>query len=329
MHIPDGYMAPQTAVPLLAVMVPVWGAAVKKVQKNMKKREVPLLAVGAAFSFTIMMFNLPVPGGSSAHAVGAVLLALLLGPWAACLGVSTALIIQALVFNDGGILAIGANCLNMGVIMPFIGYYTYKLIKGRASAVSGRGVTAAFIAGYVGLCFAALSTAIMFGLQYEWFKAVDGTPLYFPLSLKVAVTVMMTEHLALAGPVEGIVTALGLTFVARSYPELLKDEPVGYSKLWWALGALIILCPLGLIATGTAFGEWGLDELLQNDEVGFIPQGLARFADFWQHSVLPDYSIPGMTASFTQSAMGYIISAVVGVGLVLLVITLLKKIVKE
>lgn len=102
-----------------------------------------------------------------------------------------------------------------------------------------------------------------------------------------------------------------------------------YAKLWWALGAFIILCPLGLIATGTAFGEWGLDELAKSEEVGFIPQGLAKFADFWQHAVLPDYSIPGMTATFTQSAIGYIVSAIVGVGLVLIVISLLGKIVKD
>lgn len=224
MHIPDGYLAPQTAIPLLAVMVPVWGVAVKKVQRTMKKKQVPVLAVGAAFSFTIMMFNLPIPGGSSAHAVGAVLLAILLGPWAACLGVSTALIIQALVFNDGGILAIGANCFNMGVIMPFIGYYIYKLIKGSAQATSTRGIIAAFIAGYFGLNFAALSTALMFGSQYEWFKSASGTPLYFPLPLKVAIGAMMAEHLTLAGSVEGIVTALGLSFVGRSYPELVEDE---------------------------------------------------------------------------------------------------------
>jgi len=229
-HIPDGYLAPQTAIPLLAVMVPAWSVAVKKVQQTMKKKEVPVLAVGAAFSFTIMMFNLPVPGGSSAHAVGAVLLAILLGPWAACLGVSTALIIQAMVFSDGGILAIGANCLNIAVIMPFVGYYIYRLIKGKASAVSGRGIAAAFIAGYFGLCLAALSTALMFGSQYEWFKAADGTPLYFPLSLKVAVSAMMAEHLLLAGPVEGIVTALGLTFVGRTYPELIGDEPVALDQ---------------------------------------------------------------------------------------------------
>ncbi|NLT20626.1 MAG: cobalamin biosynthesis protein CbiM, partial [Syntrophomonadaceae bacterium] len=83
MHIPDGYLSPQTAIPFVVAMVPIWGIAVKKVQSEVKKKEVPVLAIGAAFSFTIMMFNLPIPGGSSAHAVGAVLLAILLGPWAA------------------------------------------------------------------------------------------------------------------------------------------------------------------------------------------------------------------------------------------------------
>lgn len=102
-----------------------------------------------------------------------------------------------------------------------------------------------------------------------------------------------------------------------------------YAKLWWALGALIILCPLGLLAGGTAFGEWGLDELAKSSEVGFVPQGLAKFADFWQHAVLPDYSIPGMTSTFTGSAVGYIVSALVGVALVLIIISLLGKIVKD
>jgi cobalt/nickel transport system permease protein len=97
MHIPDGYLSPQTAIPMIAVMVPILGVAANKVKNDLKKKQIPVLAAGAAFSFVIMMFNLPIPGGSSAHAVGAVLLAILLGPWAACLGVSVALIIQALV----------------------------------------------------------------------------------------------------------------------------------------------------------------------------------------------------------------------------------------
>ncbi len=224
MHIPDGYLSPQTAIPMVALMVPVWGVAVKKVQATLKKKEVPVLAIGAAFSFTIMMFNLPIPGGSSAHAVGAVLLAILLGPWSACIGVSVALIIQALMFGDGGVLAIGANCFNMGVVMPWVGYWSYKLIKGKADSLSTRSMVAAFLAGYLGLNAAAFVTALEFGSQYHLFQAANGTPLYFPVPLKVAVAAMMSEHLILAGPVEGLVTALGAWFVGKNYPALMVER---------------------------------------------------------------------------------------------------------
>lgn len=221
MHIPDGYLAPQTAVPFLVLMVPVWSVAVKKTKEKLKKRDVPVLSIGAAFCFTIMMFNIPIPGGSSAHAVGAVLLAILLGPWAACLGVSVALIIQALVFGDGGILAIGANCFNMGFVMPMVGYYIYRAVKGKADERSGRALLAAAIGSYIGLNTAALCTALEFGSQYSLFQAADGTPLYFMYPIKVVVTAMMSEHLLLAGPVEAMVTALGLRFVGSTYPNLL------------------------------------------------------------------------------------------------------------
>jgi cobalt/nickel transport protein len=100
-----------------------------------------------------------------------------------------------------------------------------------------------------------------------------------------------------------------------------------YKTLWWGLLALIILSPLGLLATGTAFGEWGLDELA--DEVGFIPAGLAKFAGFWQHALMPDYSVPGMDASFGLEAAGYIISAVVGVLLVILVISIFYRLARD
>lgn len=100
-----------------------------------------------------------------------------------------------------------------------------------------------------------------------------------------------------------------------------------FQKLWIALGVFMVLSPLGLIATGTAFGEWGVDQL--KEEAGFIPQGLARFADLWPHSPFPDYSVPGMDGSFFHSAIGYILSAVVGVVLVVLITTLFGKVVDE
>lgn len=225
MHIPDGYLAPQTSGIFYGVMVPFWAVAVNKVQKELDRKQVPLLALGAAFSFTIMMFNIPVPGGSSVHAVGGVLLALLVGPWAASIGITVALAIQALVFGDGGILTLAANCFNMAIVMPFLGYGVFLLLKGRGNAVGrSRLLLAAAVAAYVGICAAALCTAVELGLQYSLFRSPTGAPLYFMYPLPVAVTAMMTEHLLLAGPAEALITALGLWFVGKNYPELLSER---------------------------------------------------------------------------------------------------------
>jgi len=138
MHIPDGYLGPGTYVTAYAAAVPFWAAASKKLGKTLKSRQVPLLALSAAFCFVIMMFNVPIPGGTTGHAVGAVLVAILLGPWAACIAVSVALIVQALLFGDGGITCAGANCINMAVIMPFVGYAAYRLIAGGSPVTSKR-----------------------------------------------------------------------------------------------------------------------------------------------------------------------------------------------
>ena len=123
MHIPDGYLSPETCAVGAAVMVPSWSAAGRRVRKTVKSRYVPLLAIGAAYAFLVMMLNVPIPDGTTAHAVGAVLIAVILGPWAAVIGVSTALAIQALFFGDGGVLAYGVNCFNMALVMPMAGYF--------------------------------------------------------------------------------------------------------------------------------------------------------------------------------------------------------------
>jgi len=102
MHIPDGYLGPATSGFFYVVMLPLWAAAAKIVKRTLQARQVPLLAIGAAFSFVIMMFNIPIPCGSTGHAVGGVLVAILLGPWAAMIAITVALVVQALLFGDGG-----------------------------------------------------------------------------------------------------------------------------------------------------------------------------------------------------------------------------------
>src|SRR5947209_7554853 len=138
MHIPDGYLSPATCATFYGASVPVWVVAGRRVRLVVKNRYVPLVAMGAAYSFLVMMFNVPVPDGTTAHAVGAVLIAVLLGPWAAVIAVSIALAIQAVFFGDGGVLAFGANAFNMAFMMPIAGYATYRLLAARSSLTAPR-----------------------------------------------------------------------------------------------------------------------------------------------------------------------------------------------
>src|ERR1039457_6564656 len=126
MHIPDGYLSPSTCAGLAAAAAPFWYMALKRVKASLSARLIPLLSLFAAFCFVIMMFNLPLPGGTTGHAVGMGVAAIVLGPWAAILAVSIALVIQASFFGDGGITAIGANCFNMAIAGSLVAYWAYR-----------------------------------------------------------------------------------------------------------------------------------------------------------------------------------------------------------
>lgn len=339
MHIPDGYLAPQTTIPVFVGMVPVWAVAFHKVKKTLSSKRIPTLALCAAFAFVLMMFNIPVAGGSSAHAVGATFIAILLGPWAATISVSTALLIQALVFGDGGIMAFGVNCLNMAVVMPFAGYYIYKLIAGKSKIGSSRNLAGTLIGSYLGINLAAALAGFELGIQPLLFKTAGGTPLYCPYPLSVSMPSMLFAHIIFAGPLEAIVTTVAITYIAKFAPHLLSNEQIissntsepkvsffkRYKAMLIPLGVLIVLTPLGLIATGTAWGEWGKDEI--GKKLGYIPRGLASMADKW-HAFLPDYGLP-FGSGQAISIAGYILSAIVGMviiaGLIFLTSALVVK----
>jgi cobalt/nickel transport system permease protein len=222
MHIPDGYLGPQTYGVMYGAMVPLWALASRIVRRTLRQRQVPFLALGAAFTFVLMMFNIPIPGGSTGHAVGGVLLAIFVGPWAALIAVSIALVIQSLLFGDGGVTAIAANCFNMAFVMPMSGYWIYRLVSGRAPVTSRRRWIGAALGGYIGLNLAAVTTGIMFGLQPLLAKGPDGRPLYFPYPLEVAVPVMAFQHLLLFGVIEAMITALLVVYFQRTDPSLLE-----------------------------------------------------------------------------------------------------------
>jgi cobalt/nickel transport system permease protein len=309
MHIPDGYLGPQTYVVLDVVMIPIWAIAARKVKRTLKAKQIPLMALGAAFSFVIMMFNVPVIGGSTGHAVGATLIAIILGPWAAVIAISIALVIQAALFGDGGITAIGANCFNMAVVAPFVGYYLFRLVAGDSPS-SSRRVVASGVAAYVALVAAAIVAGVEFGIQPYLAHTASGQALYAPYKLGVAVPAMALEHLLFFGWVEAIVTMGVVAALARSEPALLEMKPAARPLRWlWAgIGVLILLTPIGALAPGTAWGEWGGEEL--KAAVGYAPANLERLGGLWR-SAMPGYATPGIS----NALLGYLIAAVVGTAL--------------
>jgi cobalt/nickel transport system permease protein len=202
-------------------MIPLWAFASHKLKKELNTKQIPLLAIGAAFSFIIMMFNIPIAGGSTGHAVGGTLIAILLGPWAALIAISVALIIQAFIFGDGGITAIGANCFNMAFILPFVGYIIYRLISNGADEKSPRHWIGAAIGSYVGILMAAIFTGLELGLQTIIYPAIDGRYPYFMYPINISVAMMAIEHLVLFGFIEAIVTLLVIIYIQKNDPKLL------------------------------------------------------------------------------------------------------------
>jgi cobalt/nickel transport system permease protein len=324
MHIPDGYLSPGTCLVMAAVMLPFWYFGLKKLRETLNARSAPLIALLAAFSFVIMMFNVPLPGGTTGHAVGGALAAIILGPEVATIAISIALIIQALFFGDGGILAIGANCFNMAVVLPYLSYAIYQAIGGKQPVEAPRRALGAFLGGWVALTVAALFAGIEFGIQPALFHTADGTPLYAPYPLAVAVPAMVIPHLLVASVVEGGLTALVIAYLQRTNQAALQiamqpalaSEAGSFRRLrvlWVALAVLIFATPLGLLAPGTAWGEWGSDEFAALG-LSFVPQGLAQLEGLWG-APLPDYDLPALG----NQNLGYILSAVVGIVVVAVV----------
>ena len=323
MHIPDGYLSPVTCGVMYATSTPFWVVAVNRVRKVLTHRTVPVLALFAAFSFILMMFNVPLPGGTTGHAVGGTLLAIILGPWPAVLGISVVLGIQALFFGDGGLLTFGANCFNMAIVMPLVGYFIYKIISSDSEATSSRRLMGAVIGSYIAIVVASLVAGLELGIQPTLFHTANGTPLYAPYALGVALPAMLIGHLVIAGPVEAVATGGVFAYLQRSHSSLINADAPKKKEgkvwlLWGALGVAVIATPLGLLASGTAWGEWGIDEL-QNMGLGFIPQGLQKLAGWWP-APLPDYGFPRMGA-----VIGYILSAVLGVVLIAFLLWMLGR----
>ncbi len=345
MHIPDGYLSPSTCAVLYATAAPFWYMALRKTKKLLLTRLVPLISVFAAFSFVVMMFNIPIPGGTTAHPLGVAIASIVLGPWASILALSTALFIQAFFFGDGGITTLGANCFNMAIVGSLIAYLVYRAVAGRSQITSSRRVVAAALSGYLAINCAALCAAVELGLQPHFFMNAAGAPLYAPYPLGIAVPAIMIGHLTFAGFAELVISAGVVAYLQRANPSLLKftapgvalpkegDEPFkevsGWRSarpLWTAIALLLVLTPLGLLAAGKAWGEWTAHDFSNpaaRSEIAKVshnvapparpPSGIERLSTIWT-APFPNYS----PSFIRKPAFGYILSAMVGIGTIIL-----------
>jgi len=298
-----------------------------------------MISLVSAFSFVVMMFNIPLPGGTTGHAVGMAISAILLGPWASILAISVALLIQAVFFGDGGITAFGANSFNMAIVGSLVAYAVYRLICGRTPLQSPRRVVAAALAGYIGINVAALCAAIEFGIQPGFFHDASGAPLYAPYPLSIAIPAMMIGHLSFAGIAELVISGGLVAWLQRTNPSLLKltapeasdsdalAEPHDCTELrplWLGLAALMVATPLGLLAAGTAWGEWSPEDFKKQEvrqEIAAAshniappespPAGLERLGSIWS-APIPDYA----PAFLKSKELGYILSAMFGTGII-------------
>jgi cobalt/nickel transport system permease protein len=207
-HIPDGFLNAATVATTAVVSVGGIANAVRVTGQKLKEKQVPLMGVLAAFIFAAQMLNFPIAGGTSGHFMGAALAAILLGPWAGLLIMTCVLVAQCLIFQDGGLLALGANVLNMGIIGCFTGYYIYRLV----TALLGGSSKSRLIGGFTGAWIAIFLASIACAIEL----AASGAS---PWS--VVLPAMAVVH-ALIGIVEGLITVVVLGAIAVTRADLLE-----------------------------------------------------------------------------------------------------------
>ncbi|MBR8840301.1 MAG: energy-coupling factor ABC transporter permease [Stigonema ocellatum SAG 48.90 = DSM 106950] len=212
MHIPDGFLNLPVILVTWIIAIGLIALALGRAQAEYQERAVPLMGVCAAFIFAAQMINFPIPGGTSGHLLGGTLAGALLGPWAGSLVMVVVFIVQGVVFQDGGLTALGANIFNMGLIGTFGGYYLYRTVRFAVGRDTLRGmVVATAIAAWTSVVVAAVMCALEL--------ALSGT-----ITLVVALTAMASWHV-LIGIGEALITVISLSFIWRTRPDLFYDPP--------------------------------------------------------------------------------------------------------
>ena len=268
LHIPDGFLSFAVSILCWVISAITISVAVSRSNKSLGERQVPLMGVMAAFIFAAQMINFPVAGGTSGHLLGGALAAITLGPWAGMLVMTAVIAVQALLFQDGGLLVMGANILNMGLITVAIGYGLYRGVSKGSRRLK---LTVAGIAAWISVMAGALFTSLQLWLS--------GTS-----QLQVVIPAMLTVH-ALIGLGEALITVAALGFILQTRPDLLgkNSESAKGSRGWVVAGALIALAVVLLSPIASADPD-GLERVA--GDLGFLGKGASA-----QFQVLPDYTL--------------------------------------
>ncbi|HSD83828.1 MAG TPA: energy-coupling factor ABC transporter permease [Anaerolineae bacterium] len=302
MHIPDGFLSILVLVICWAISAIVIFYAFIRVKRDMDERKVPLMGVVAAAIFAGQMLNFPVAGGTSGHLLGAALAMILLGPWAAVLSMTVVVSAQALIFQDGGVGALGANLFNMAVIGVFVSYTLYRAVQ-RLSKGTKRGIFAGgFLAAWTSIFIAALAAALQL--------AFSGTS---PANLGIPAMALVHSVIGLG---EGLITVGALAFVYAVRPNLVKttDQKQIGGKLVWVAGLLIALV-LAVASPLASTHPDGLEFIAQQ-------QGFINKVQPHPYNIIPDYVLPGIAnkdvATIAAGIVGVLIVFIVALGVALL-----------
>lgn len=293
MHIPDGFLSTPVSMLYWVLAIGVIMLALGRVNRDLGEREVPVMGVLAAAIFAGQMLNFSVTGGTSGHLLGAALAAILLGPWAAVLVMTSVVSVQALIFQDGGLLALGANLFNMAIIGPFVSYFIYRVFqtvsRGQRWGIFGGGFTAA----WASIMVAALSCALQLSLS--------GTS-----PANIAFPTMAAVHV-LIGTGEGLITLGALSFIYAARRDLLHiGEPQpGGGRLVWA-GGLLLSLALAVLSPLASSNPDGLEWVAE--QTGFMHQASAP-----TFNLLSDYAIPGIS----NAGLATIAAGIIGVLIVM------------
>lgn len=298
MHIPDGFLSLIISAICWAATASVISLAISKTNKSLGEKQIPLMGVMAAFIFAAQMINFPVAGGTSGHLLGGALAAIVLGPWTGMLVMTAVIAVQGLLFQDGGIVVMGANILNMGLVTAAVGYGLYRSTAGRSKSAK---LTVAGIAAWLSVMAGALLTSLELWLS--------GTS-----NLQVVIPAMLTVH-ALIGFGEALITVSALGFIMQTRPDLLGEdsESAKGSRNWVYVGGLIALLVV-LFSPLASTDPDGLNRVAM--DLGFIQSAQTGAGP------LVGYTVPFLDSA---SAASKIVAGFVGVVVVGIVILLVGR----